>query len=428
MGDPGSTNIPSALAFSVGIDLPDEFQFGPTVLEPIVRTVKEDIDGATKTKQINLTDQDIATTSLDVLDHFRGTFTGFGFNTIFRPNSDKTPTPLPVKPNPQDPTDNVLQLSLTTESMVFSKALGNVPNRGLEQQADIMLNGVPYTQTIVDITEIVPGKQPVIHFEPGLWMRVPASEAMPNLAASFSRMASIPHGTSINAQCFEPAVTTKGAPNIPRVDITPFPVGGGNPVRFPNQTASSGNTHRLPQDLGSFIKDGTINQNILDDPNDILRSANKGKTIIESTTFTVLSSPEAPELGGGTSNIGFLIGADAGISTASVASRSANANAAKVTAQYWISKIRATIHLQASNRKDDPKPTCSPASLGPRDAVPRFIVDFDVPTPKTVTVEYHQIQYSQQVMLDFNGLRWPHVTVATIAPTAKHKLSGVLVQ
>jgi hypothetical protein len=26
----------------------------------------------------------------------------------------------------------------------------------------------------------------------------------------------------------------------------------------------------------------------------------------------------------------------------------------------------------------------------------------------------HQLQYTQLVMLDFNGIHWPHVTVATL--------------
>ncbi|KAG3195193.1 hypothetical protein PC129_g24853, partial [Phytophthora cactorum] len=275
-------------------------------------------------------------TSLDVLNSFDGTFSGFGFNTIFRPNSTKTPTPLKVAPPQNDPTDNTLQLNLTSESMAFGAALGIVPNRGLDAQADISLNGRPYTQTITDITEILqpPATQPVIHFEPGLWMRVPASVTSPNLEASFSRMASIPHGTSINAQCFVPAVTSKGAPVIPEVKITPTAVSGGQKIPFRSQTASNGDTHRLPQDLGPFIKDGTITQKILDNPTIVLTKANEGKNIVENTTFPVLSAAPPPDLCGATSNIGFLIGADSGFQTASPAARRGNANAANVKAQY----------------------------------------------------------------------------------------------
>jgi hypothetical protein len=34
----------------------------------------------------------------------------------------------------------------------------------------------------------------------------------------------------------------------------------------------------------------------------------------------------------------------------------------------------------------------------------------------TVEVSYVQIQYTQTVLLNFNGLSWPHVSVATLVP------------
>ncbi|RGP81026.1 hypothetical protein FLONG3_815 [Fusarium longipes] len=413
----------------VPMDLGDDFKFGPTVLDPIQPEDNEDLVQINGFPSVETTGGDVALSQLGVLSKFHGTYSGFGFNTIFRPNGTKTPTPLPILPPSEDPNDNILQLNLTSESMAFSKSLTDVPNRGLDTQADLMLNGVPYTQTISDITEIVapPKKQPVIHFEPGLWMHVPASQEMPVLPASLSRMASIPHGTSINVQSFQPTVTTKGAPNIPSVSITPLIVNSTQTVGFRSQTATNNNTHRLPQDLSAFIKAGTITQDILTDPNTVLRNANHGKNIVESTTFSVSSSPESPDLGGGTSNIGFLIGADGGVNTATVQARSGNANSVKVTAQYWLSKIRTTVNLPVVDTKTDKKKTVSPASSGARDAVPKFVVDINVPAAKTVDIEYTQIQYSQTVFLDFNGLSWPHVTVGTLAPAVGHRLSQVLV-
>ncbi|KAG9495896.1 hypothetical protein J7337_012460 [Fusarium musae] len=412
----------------VPMDLGDDFKFGPTVLDPIQPEDQDNLVPINGFPSVDPAGGDVAMSQLDVLAHFFGTYSGFGFNTIFRPNGTTTPTPLPILPPSEDPNDNILQLNLTSESLAFAKGrLDDVPNRGLDTQADIMLNGVPYTQTIADITEMVepPKKQPVIHFEPGLWMHVPASEQMPVLAASLSRMASIPHGTSINAQSFTATITAKGAPVFSPVDITPTLIANGTKIPFRSQTLTNKNTHRLPQDLTSFDKAGTITQAILTDPNTILRNANIGKNIIENTTFEVSSEAQNPNLGGGTSNIGFLIGADAGVTSASVAARSGNANAVRVTAQYWLSRVRAQINLPACKSAD--KKTVSPASHGPRDAVPRFLVDIDVPAAKTVDIEYIQIQYSQNVALDFNGLSWPHVTVGTLAPTIRHKLSQVLV-
>ncbi|KAH7233781.1 uncharacterized protein BKA55DRAFT_679793 [Fusarium redolens] len=411
----------------VRMDLGDDFKFGPTVLDPIQPEDQENLVPINGFPSVDPAGGDIAMSQLGVLAHFFGTYSGFGLNTIFRPNGTKTPTPLPIQPPPTDLNDNILQLNLTSESLAFAKGrLDDVPNRGLNDQADVMLNGVPYTQTIADITEIVkpPKQQPVIHFEPGLWMHVPSSE-MPNLSASLSRMASIPHGTSINAQTFMATITAKGAPVFSPVDITPTVVGGTQKVPFRGQILTNKDTFRLPQDLSSFDKAGTITQAILTDPNTVLRNANIGKNIIENTTFEVSSEAQNPNLGGGTSNIGFLIGADAGASSASVQARSGNANAVRVTAQYWLSRVRTQLKLPVCRGTD--KKSISPASHGPRDAVPKFLIDIDVPAAKTVNIEYIQIQYSQTVFLDFNGLSWPHVTVGTLAPTIRHKLSQVIV-
>jgi hypothetical protein len=157
---------------------------------------------------------------LGPLDAFTGTFAGNGFNTIFRPNNAVTPTllPIPLK----DPGDNILELNVTFDSIAFSSSLGAVPNRGTQPQGDIELNGVPYMQTVNDVTTTVPG--PIIHVEPGLWMRIPAT-GTPKETLTVARMGSIPHGTTIQAQgtCF---ASPTGQPRIDPVDITPFAADG----------------------------------------------------------------------------------------------------------------------------------------------------------------------------------------------------------
>ena len=144
--------------------------------------------------------------SLGPLAAFSGTFRGKGFNTIFRPDLG-TPARLPV----QATDDNLLELNLTEETLSFSPSLGAVPNRG-EVQADISLNGVPYLQVITDVT--IAGQNTGIHVEPGLWMAVPATSD-PAEGATFLRMASIPHGTTVLAQ--GKAVTASGKPTFPVV-------------------------------------------------------------------------------------------------------------------------------------------------------------------------------------------------------------------
>src|SRR6202167_3748475 len=155
---------------------------------------------------------------LGPLAAFVGDWFGNGFNTIFRPDSAVTPTPLPNPvPPPPPPRDNILELNLTSESLSFSPSLGSVPNRGTAAQPDASLNGVPYLQTINDIT--IHGESVGIHVEPGIWIHVPAT-TVPPLGETVTLMASIPHETTIEAQGI--FSTTAGPPTIAPVDITPF--------------------------------------------------------------------------------------------------------------------------------------------------------------------------------------------------------------
>ncbi|KAM0242963.1 hypothetical protein ACHAP5_007074 [Fusarium lateritium] len=429
----------------VSINVPENFNYGPTVLQPTLQEYDETSKngGYSAVTDENGTGLKIPLPApLDVLEKFTGTFRGFGFNTIFRPLSRNPKTITKFPKAPTDSSDsNLLQLNLTGETQEFGEPLGSIPNRGLFDQADINLVGMAYTQSIVDAMPnpggTFPPKPPVIHFEPGLWMRVPQVEVMPELRASFCRMGSIPHGTTINAQGFRDAFTSKGAPDIDPTDITPVIIEqlGIPPIkeprktatepvkqRFENQDADKGETRRLPQDLGPFIANGTITQKIIDDPNTILRQANEGKHIIESTMFIVSTNAPPDAFGGGTANIGFNIGADEGKAEPSPKNKSGNANAVDVTAQYWVSKIRAEIELDPSMTVGQTVSPTSEAFQRPRDAVPEFYIDEKAKIPshkKTVTVAYTQIQYSQMVMLDFGGIKWPHVTVATLAPIVR---------
>ena len=40
----------------------------------------------------------------------------------------------------------------------------------------------------------------------------------------------------------------------------------------------------------------------------------------------------------------------------------------------------------------------------------------EITAPRTIKVTSTQIQYSQEVFLNFNGLTWPHVSVNTLVP------------
>jgi len=341
--------------------------------------------------------------SLGPLAAFVGNWSGRGFNTIFRPDSPTTPTPLPI---PVTGSDNILELNLTSESLSFSPSLGSVPNRGMVQ-ADIFLNGVPYLQTINDVTN--PAQPVGIHVEPGLWMIVPPTTD-PALGQTLVRMGSIPHGTTIEAQ--GTSTTISGAPTIPPVNITPFPTGGGGPIRFPSQTASASGTPRLPQDLTSFIAAGTITQAMLDDPNTVLRNHLIGQKITATTVISIATNPAAPIFGGGTDNIAFLLG------DKNTPPSRPNAQTLQMTATFWIETVEHKI-LVPIFRAGHPPLLIKGIPKAPGQPVPIFSVrpPVEITAPREITVHSTQIQYTQTVMLNFNTLTWPHVSVATLVPS-----------
>jgi len=348
---------------------------------------------------------------LGPLAAFQGDFAGNGFNTIFRPDSAATPTALPNPvPPPPPPRDNILELNLTSETLSFAKSLGSVPNRGTNTQPDAFLNGVPYLQTINDVT--IRGESVGIHFEPGMWIHVP-STIVPALGETVTRMASIPHGTTIEAQGLVLAAQN-GPPNIAAVDITPFTTGSNPPnkIKFASQTASNPNTPRIPQDLGPFISRGTITQAMLDDPNSLLRAHISKQKILTTTTIFISTAPPPPNglFGGGTDNIAFLLG--------QAAATAPNAQTTQMTAVFWIEKVQETIHIPFLPAGAPPILIRSTASI-PGQKTARFSITskVDIGLPgRDVTVTFTQIQYTQTVFLNFATLTWPHVSVNTLVP------------
>ena len=301
----------------------------------------------------------------------------------------------------------MLELNLTLETLSFSPSLGSVPNRASGAQADIFLNGVPYLQTISDVT--VPSQPVGIHFEPGLWLAVPTSTD-PTEGATVARMASIPHGTTVEAQGTSFAIA--GKPTIAPVDITPFVTGDpANKISFASQTATHDKAARIPQNLAPFITAGTITQAMLTDPNTLLRNHIASQTITSTTVISISSDPASPLFGGGTDNIAFLLG-DA---TAS----KPNAQTVKMEAVFWIETVEFTIEVPVF--EPGQPPLIVRAHTGAEgQPVPEFLVNppIRITEPRYITVQATQIQYSQQVFLNFNNLTWPHVSVATLVPAS----------
>lgn len=360
---------------------------------------------------------------LGPLTAFAGTWTGTGFNTIFRPNSSKTPT----FPPPLDKGDNVLELNITQETLSFSPNLSSIPNRGLASQGDIFLNGVPYLQTISDVTSLPANG---IHFEPGMWLFVPSTTS-PNVPTfTLARMASIPHGTTIVAQGVVLAAVA-GPPTIGAVDITPF--SGGNPANkivFPSQTVTNANTPRLPQNLDPFIKAGTITQAMVTDPATVLRNQIQHQTIKETVVIGISTHPATPlsggplgptgplvpGFGGGTDNIAFL----EGVPNPPPSAQGPNAQALQMDAVFWIETVQYQVQVPPLEAGAAPI-VLSPQATNPPSLQPSFVASVPFLPGKSfkgglVTVSASQIQYTQKVILNFAGLSWPHVSVATLVP------------
>jgi hypothetical protein len=263
---------------------------------------------------------------------------------------------------PNQPVDRFLELNETVETLEFNEVPGDIPNRGLGLigQGDINLHGVRYLQQIQDANVLGPNGQPAgIHLEPGLWLNVPATDN-PAGPPTVARLANIPHGTAFVAQGTElPAIA--GPPPFDPADITPFVIDSdpANLVPFPNETTlSSPSAFRTaPGDIPN------VTQAMVDNPNSFLAQSPNLANVTSTTTLKISTVDlNPPTSGGGTSNIAFLQGVSSG----------ANARAVRVDATFWIESF------------------------------------LDGGVPK------QQLQYSQRVLLNFNGLSWPHVSVATL--------------
>lgn len=344
--------------------------------------------------------EDIAP-DLGPLKAFSGTFVGLGFNTIFRPQNPSTPTELDNQQQPKS--DNVLELNLTTETLAFpdpkEPPLGAVPNRGAVQ-GDVFLGGVRYLQSINDVTR--DPKSPVpIHLEPGLWVIIPATRHPEQSQPTVARMASIPHGTTVNAQ--GKFFTVNGGPHIDPVDITPFAIGDSSTrIPFDSQKVDATGTARIPQDLSIAP---AITQDLLDDPNKLLRDHIQGMNILR--TDVILVETKSGLVGGGTSNIGFLVGDATG----------PNAEATQMSATFWIETVETQIEIGPLEAGKVHEVTAKVPAGAP---APRFSVTTTSKTDavQSITVIYPQIQYTQNVSLNFKTLTWPHVSVATLVPDA----------
>jgi hypothetical protein len=250
--------------------------------------------------------------------------------------------------------DRFLELNLTSEKLEFTAIHGKIPNRGL-LMPDINMFGLTYMQQIegVDPPE-------GLHIEPGIWAHVPPTTD-PDVPSTVVRMASIPHGTTILAQ--GKFLTAQGGPQIDASNIIPFRLGEPVPSFAEAEATFTELNLGVPSEFRQASAD--VTEAMVENPNSVLLRDIQGQDIT-STTVLIISTKHEPVPGGGTSNTAFL--------EAASNPPGGNATAASVDAIFWIETVA--------------DPYGGPDTL--------------------------QLQYTQTVQLVFNGLTWPHVSVATL--------------
>lgn len=287
-----------------------------------------------------------------------GNWAGSGFNMITRPFFE-----------PGNSQSHFLELNLTNETISFAKIDGAIPNRG-RLQGDIDMFGLTYLQQISDANLSTPDKIVGLHAEPGVWANVPATTD-PAVPTSVVRMASIPHGTAIIAQ--GTAVEVQGLPDFDE-PANPYP-NAFNPKTKSIFIIPEAQDITQPSCYRSSGKQmDNITQAMLDSPVATVLKAVTAKQKILSTVIVAVSTKAGDatdptiSCGGGTANTAFLAGGPDSFP---------NALAAQVDSTFWIETVE----------------------------------NADGTT-------FLQLQYRQTVFLEFDGLFWPHVTVATLTKTS----------
>jgi hypothetical protein len=287
---------------------------------------------------------------LGPLGELPGTWVGRGFNLVALPNGQNGNQPLPF----------FLKLNTTTETLNFTKIGGPIPNRG-SSQGDIFFVGLHYLQTVSDgVTS------ELMHLEPGLWLNLPVS-ASPNQPQTVARLGTIPHGDSLLAQgnLINNGDPLPGPPQIQPVDSTPFTL---------DPTTGARKNDANPAYLAPFQNPASlppgITPAIVANPNLVLINAIGTQKITETVVLAVsanpiggingtpVAPPAQPNAVGNIANIPFVV---------------TNANANAFSAIFWIETV------------DNGDGT-----------------------------SFLQLQYTQTVILDFIGLKWPHISVATL--------------
>jgi hypothetical protein len=320
-----------------------------------------------------------------------------------------------------------LELNLTSETFDFRVIPGVVPNRGTGEQEDLSLYGLHYLQRVsdADVPPVTTAGE-ALHIEPGLFMNVPASEN--HKVPTIVRMGSIPHGVTVLMQGKTPsAVPVDGPPSIPAIypleqlpEFTPEkpqpgvpnadpPIEGLGimPVDVPTPPVQpppalkgvTSKQHPVAEVVIENDNPGKTNgpfplpefQEYIENPNKVLTDAIAGQDILGTITIDLNTEEVEDSIG----NIPFL-----GTPKEQQAAEPANnAFVQSARATFWIEWVRP----KGKGRR--------PAAKNAPDPAHQIEPYLGEPT-------YLQLQYSQSVILVFNKVLWPHITVATMTLSA----------
>ncbi len=378
---------------------------------------------------------------LGPLANLAGTWKGEGFSQMWRPDNTD-----PASNNPSG-IRRFLQLNRTRETLTFTTIPNAIPNRGVGDQPDITIYGLHYLQSINDgDPKKFPNHGEALHIEPGLFLNVPSSGKKADgtlvadgnvLPATIVRLGTVPHGVSVLMQGLTPSIIpVAGPPNIP--DIYPIPelpafvpsppsmnTGRGiQPANLGPYTAANPPLHAVPEvvlanDIAGSQSNGPYDattgvdpvlfQRAVDNPNQLLRDKLVGQDVLGHITLDLTSEFAANSLSSANvansiGNIPFLgipqLVGDTGAHA--VASNNALVKSARAT--FWLELVRSPHH--GPDRGHGGRP-------------------FEVPDhgPLHGLTKFHghnvflQLQYSQVVILVFNKVLWPHITIATLQLT-----------
>jgi hypothetical protein len=179
------------------------------------------------------------------------------------------------------------------------------------------------------------------------------STTAPPAGPTVARLATIPHGDAVTLQ--GSSLSLDAPPKIDPANTVPFQIDGAPPAPGAPNAFPEYNLATQTPFRSKPVPPG-VTQAIVDNPNTLLTDALSGFKVLHTEVLAVASGS-----GGGVANIPFV---------------TENADAASVSAVFWIETVEN-------------------ATGG----------------------VFLQLQYTQTVLLNFAGLSWPHVSVATLVRT-----------